>query len=214
VAGVPLPVEREAQDALDFVKRQKEMEQKVAKIMNEHHQKVAERLNASRKEPEVFHLGDLVWFLRPPSLTANKALPRWVGPCPIKDRHGLRSYSIEIRPGLVQFLHRSQLKPFRWQSPEGTDFPLHYFRLTPQEENGPEGEWQVEKILAHKKTRKGYEFLTKWEGYPASEATWEPIGHFFHRYSSPFVDYCMRQREAHWCDVDVLPSLSRKPMGG
>jgi hypothetical protein len=104
-------------------------------------------------------------------------------------------------------VHRAQLKPFHWDSPEGIDFPLHYFRLTPQEEKGNEGEWQVEKILAHKNTPKGPRFLTKWEGYPASEATWEPINHFFHRYANPFVDYCMSQELA----VDVLPHLSRQP---
>ena len=52
LVGVPLPVENERKDALEFFKRQKELDTKVAAIMNEHHKRVAERLNASIKEPE------------------------------------------------------------------------------------------------------------------------------------------------------------------
>ena len=118
LVGVPIPVEREAQDALDFLKRQKDVDQKVAKIMNDKHEKVAEKINATRPEPQEFYLGDLVWFLRPPSLSADKALPRWVGPCPISERAGHNSYRIEIRPGVHQAAHRSQLKPFKWGGPE------------------------------------------------------------------------------------------------
>ena len=59
----------------------------------------------------------------------------------------MRSYEIEIKPGVGQKVHRSQLKPFRHESMDGPKFPLHYFRLTPAEEVGHEDEWQVERIL-------------------------------------------------------------------
>lgn len=181
--------------------------------MNEKHAQVTEHLNASKKEPDECKVGDLVWVLHPPpSLTAEKTLPRWVGPCPVKERLGQRSYIIQIRPGVAHAAHRSQLKPLLWSSHEGVEFPLHYFRLTPHEETQNEGEWQVEKILAHKNTPKGPMFLTKWEDFRASAATWEPIGNFFYRYANPFVDYCMSQRD-QWLSVDVLPHLSRRPNG-
>ena len=153
LVGVPVPVEREVQNALDFLSRHKEVDEKVAKILNDRHEKVAAAINRHRNLPSVFALGDLVWYLRPPSHTADKALPRWVGPCPVMERTGQRSYIVEIRPGVRQPAHRSQLKPFLWRSPEGLGFPLHYFRLTPQEEAGREGEWQVEKILAQNLVR-------------------------------------------------------------
>ena len=98
LAGVPLPVERECQDALDFLQRQKDVDQAVAKILNEKHAKATERENATKKEPEPFAEGDVVWFHRPPSHTADKALPRWVGPCRVLQRTGMRSYIIEIKP--------------------------------------------------------------------------------------------------------------------
>ena len=75
MVGVPLPVEHEAQDALEFFKRQKELDTKVAAIMNEHHKRVIERLNASIKEPEEFNWGNLVWFLRSPLSRQTRLCP-------------------------------------------------------------------------------------------------------------------------------------------
>ena len=204
--GVPIPVPREAQDALDFLEHQKDVELKVAEIMNSKHEKVAAKLEEKRNEPMEFSVGDIVWYKRPPSMTADKALPRWVGPCPIMARSGMRSYQIEVKPGIWQLAHRSQLKPFVSNDPQGESFPLHYFRLTPEEQAPGEGEWNVEKIIKHKETAKGPMFLTKWEGFPISEATWEPINHFFHRYAAPFVTYCREHGMDH---VDVLPHLSQ-----
>jgi len=211
LAGVPLPIPRECEDAMEFFERQKEVSKKVAEILNDKHYYKASLLDDKRKEPEEFKIGDLVWFRRPISLTADKALPRWVGPCRVLGRTGQRSYEIEIKPSVSQMVHRSQMKPFRQDVMEGQKFPLHYFRLTPAEEVGHENEWQVEKILKHKKTPNGHMFFTKWEGYPLSEATWEPVNHFFHRYSAPFVNYCLANGLKD--QVDVLSHLSHRPKG-
>ena len=209
LAGVPLPVTREAQDAIDFLQKQDCIGAQVADILNDRHARNAIRLNAQKPELEEFKIGDLVWFRRPPSLTADKALPRWVGPCPVVGRTGQRSYRVEIKPGVLQSAFRNQLKRFRNDTPEGESFPLHFFRLTPQEEFGHEDEWQVEKILRHKISKNGMVFFTKWEGYPVSEATWEPVNHFFHRYSAPFVEYCLSNGLQD--RVDVLSHLSKRP---
>jgi hypothetical protein len=37
---------------------------------------------------------------------------------------------------------------------------------------------RVDKILSHKKSKKGYSYQVKWHGFPASEATWEPSTNF------------------------------------
>lgn len=43
------------------------------------------------------------------------------------------------------------------------------------DEDMPEGEYEVEKILKCRKIAKGkYEFLVQWKGYP-DEDTWEPL---------------------------------------
>ena len=42
-----------------------------------------------------------------------------------------------------------------------------------------EGEYEVENILAHRKTKGGkYKYLVKWKGYTFEESTWEPESNF------------------------------------
>ena len=67
---------------------------------------------------------------------------------------------------------------------------------------------KLKKILRHRVKANGtVEFLTQWKGYPIEEATWEPPNHFFHRYSSDFVDYC--QKKGMY--PEILRLLQNKP---
>ena len=62
------------------------------------------------------------------------------------------------------------------------------------------------------RVRKGVvEFLTLWKGYPQEEATWEPVGKFFHRYASELVKYA---NENGLGECPVLKYLSSEPDGG
>ena len=50
-------------------------------------------------------------------------------------------------------------------------------------------EREVHQVLAHRTELKGRsEFLTKWVGW--QDATWEPIGNFFHRFNAEVIIYC------------------------
>ena len=68
------------------------------------------------------------------------------------------------------------LKPYQENDIYGKNFP------TPPPEiiNGEEV-YQIETILKHRKRGRGYQYLIKWEGYPISEASWEPKSSFFQR---------------------------------
>ena len=209
MVGVPYPVERQAQDALLFLERQKAMDKKVADLLNARHEREAAVENAKRRQVTVFIPGDKVWYLRPRSLGTNKTQSWWLGPCLVKARTGLASYVIQERPGFEHSAHRSQLKPHIEDPMEGDKLPLHFFRRTLGEELEAEDEWVVDRILKHRVGEDGkLQFLTKWEGFAETDATWEPVGHFFHRYSFPFVQYC----KLHKIVFDAAQYLSTKPV--
>ena len=57
----------------------------------------------------------------------------------------------------------------------------------------PKGYYNVESILKHK-FRNGWKFLVKWENFPVSSSTWEPVTNFClpnGSVNSVFKDYCL-----------------------
>ena len=71
IQGIPIPVQRECQDAFEVLENQRKVGQKVANAFNLLHQKIAEKFNANRPQTCAFQVGDCVWFRRPPSHTAD-----------------------------------------------------------------------------------------------------------------------------------------------
>ena len=76
----------------------------------------------------------------------------------------------------------------------GRGIPLHFFRRSEKEEEAMPDEWEVEKIITHRKNKGEWEFLTKWVGYADGEETWEPAKHFFHRIGGDLVKYCTAKK--------------------
>ena len=125
--------------------------------------------------------GCRVWYKRPPR-TGEKTDSRWIGPGVVLRREGLETYAVEVALGHVVCAPRHWLKEYVCEG-EGPSLPLFYHRRTEvgDEEVTPT-EWEVEKILRHRWNKKGFfEFLTVWKGFSVEEATWEPLGNFFHR---------------------------------
>ena len=95
-----------------------------------------------------------------------------------------------------RIVHKAQCKP--WVAPiVGEQWPLHFKRLTDEEETpAAMDEWEVEKVLEHRRTRdgRGLEFLTKWRGYGPEECTWEPARNFLQRVNVGWLQYCKRQK--------------------
>lgn len=44
-----------------------------------------------------------------------------------------------------------------------------------EDKKGLDGEWEVEGILQHRKSDNGLEFLVKWAGWDANDATWQTV---------------------------------------
>jgi len=119
VSALPYQPPREAEDAVGFFARMRILDQKVAKILNALHNKTTERINKARKDPPEFKIGELVWYLRPHSLTA-KLESRWVGPYTILSKTGLHSYEIQrVGKKISKSAHETQLLLPPFQTPSG-----------------------------------------------------------------------------------------------
>ena len=91
----------------------------------------------------------------------------------------------------------------------GDPVPLFYHRRTVIDMEAAPDEGIVERILGHKRDKDGkFWFKVKWEGFSESDATWEPVNHFFHRYSSALIAY----GQSHNLDLNCCKFLSPVPM--
>ena len=71
-------------------------------------------------------------------------------------------------------------------------------RQREEEEEGyvPPGSFLVEDILKHR-YKHYHQFLTKWQGYPIQESTWEPVKAFIlddGNINTVFKDYCIEHK--------------------
>ena len=205
LAGVPYAPPVESEDANKFFERQREVDRMVAEHLNRVHEKQAAATNKGRVSGELFLVGEKVWYLRPEN-SGNKLDSRWLGPALVVAREGIFSYLVELKPNFRVKAHVTALKPYREDVVLGLPTPMFYHRRTiPDPEAAPD-EWLVDRIIGHRKEKDGsFRFLTKWQG--SEETTWEPVGHFFHRYSADLVAYC----QEHGLGVDVMRYLSPLP---
>ena len=75
------------------------------------------------------------------------------------------------------------------------------------EETEEKGFFKVEAILKHK-YKQGWRFLTKWDGWPLRDATWEPVRAFVEiggPINAVFKQYC----EDHGLDRPLRQAIQR-----
>ena len=95
----------------------------------------------------------------------------------------------------LRVVHVAEMKP--WYAPVfGPSWPLHHHVLTESvDEAAQPDEWEVEKILKHRRKADGsYEFLTRWQGFEPEDDTWEPAKNFLQRVSIDWLAYCKRHK--------------------
>ena len=182
VAGVPYQPEAECESTQNFFDRMEQLDLRIAEILRKQHGQVEARENAKRRTPKPYRLADKVWVIRQRGAGISKLDTWWTGPAEITRRVGALSYEVMFRPGLKREVHHDQLKPFVPIGPEELEGPWVEFQYSPplyrEMETAPD-EGRVESILRHRQKADGtLEFLVKWEGWDASEATWETPDHF------------------------------------
>ena len=100
---------KECEDAQQCFDRMKETDEKVARLLNEKHKLVAQRMNANHPEVLTYEVGQKVWYLRPEN-SGDKWHSKWIGPEVITARLGEHSYEIQVEPRLKIQAHAAALK--------------------------------------------------------------------------------------------------------
>ena len=98
LAGLPYEVPRVCEDAVEFFKRMEELDQRVAKHLDDEHRTRCELINASRKTKPIYPNGSKVWFKRPAGLSTGLQSV-WEGPCEVLRRASAGSYLISVQRG-------------------------------------------------------------------------------------------------------------------
>ena len=134
--------------------------------------------NRSRQAAERFTVGDRVW-LRLKNVKTSRPSKKldWLAlPYTVLASVGSHAVRLDTPPGVHPVFHVSLVKharndPLPSQVIDDTEPPP----ISPQhaDDNHGEGEYTVEKILAHRKRGRGYQLLVRWTGY--AEPTWEPL---------------------------------------
>jgi len=138
-----------------------------------------------KHRPPNYSVGDLVWlessvyrdaFSR--AQPSAKLAARRVGPFPILQLVGRNAVRLALPPTLRihPVVNVSWTKPCR-QQPRDLAAPV----IPPPSPVAGElehPEFVVDQVLAHRRRRGRFWFLTRWKGYPDHEASWEPARNF------------------------------------
>ena len=124
---LPYRLPTESEDAVAFFARMEEVDHQVAELLNAKHSAIAERVNAGRKEPPSFDIGEEVMYLRPPD-SGGKLDTRWLGPAKVVAKRGEHSYDVRLEPGRI--VHATFLKKHQTDVFSGNPTPLYYHRRT------------------------------------------------------------------------------------
>jgi transposase InsO family protein len=160
----------QTESAIASVEALKEVHQKSLENIAKAQTRSISYVNKKRKTAPLLKEGDKVYLLtknlrtRRPTKKLDKVK---VGPFFISKQISPVNYRLALPNDakIHPVFHISLLEPADPRTPIQQDF--HY-------QADGQDEWEVEKIITHRKKGRGIEYLVKWSGYPESESTWEP----------------------------------------
>ena len=125
-----------------------------------------------------FQKGEKVWLdsRNLKTLYHKKMAPKREGPFEITDVLGPLTYQLQLPETwrIHNVFHASLLRWYR----ENDIYGENYERPPAELDHEGQEVYNVETILRHRKRGRGYQYFVKWEGYPITEASWEPEGSF------------------------------------
>ena len=170
-----------------------DIETRVAENLAKAQEYLAKRHDTHRgRAAETYEPGDHVW-LSTKGITmpwdkerkSTKLTARYYGPFEIKRQTSPVTFELKLpqASNIHPIMHVSLLKPYK--SIKGHKAP-------PLPKENDKDEYEIESILAHRKTKGGKrKYLVKWKGYTFEESTWEPEENF----KRQTIDQYNRQRK-------------------
>lgn len=141
--------------------------------------------NARKFSPSLYQEGDRVWISRglfkdavSKSQSSDKLGSRRFGPFTVVELVGKNAVRLDLPSNmrLHPVVHVSHTTPYKTQPPELSQ------PVTPRPEPVPDESgdllFEVERILAHRKRGRGFQWLTLMKGTPQHEAEWQPTRDF------------------------------------
>jgi hypothetical protein len=120
-----------------------------------------------------FRKGDQVWLdsRNLKTIYHKKMKPKREGPFTITEVLGPVTYRLKLPPTwrIHNVFHAALLRRYKENEVYGPNFTEPPPDLVEGEEV-----YEVETILNHRKRGRGYQYYVKWQGYPISDASWEP----------------------------------------
>ena len=138
------------------------------------HELARSRMTDRRKSTFTpFKKDDRVWLdsRNLKTIYHKKMKPKREGPFRITEVLGPLTYRLQLPTSwrIHNVFHATLLKPYRENETYGQNFPEPPPELVEGEEV-----YKIETILNHRKRGRGYQYYVKWQGYPISDASWEP----------------------------------------
>ena len=118
--------------------------------------------------------GEKVWLdsRNLKTLYHKKMAPKREGPFEIVDVLKPLTYRLNLPETwrIHNVFHASLLRQYR----ENDIYRANYERPPAELDHEGQEVYNVEAILKHRRRGRGYQYFVKWEGYPITEASWEP----------------------------------------
>ena len=130
-----------------------------------------------RRREEAFTVGQKVWLssehLKLPQGQTRKLANKRLGPFEILERVSSVAYRLKLprRLRIHPVFHVSQLQADK----QSTRFPRQPLRPPPVHEYEEGTYYIVERILERQPAGRGFRYRVKWQGWPESESSWEPV---------------------------------------
>ena len=129
----------------------------------------------TKNESPTFKKGDKVWpdaHNLKMNYASKKISPKNMGPFTITEVLSLLTYRLKLPNHwkIHDVFHIVLLKPYRETEAHGPNYAR-----PPPELVDREAEYEVERILKHRRKGKRIEYLVRWKDYDTNEDSWEPV---------------------------------------